>query len=146
MTVAQLKESTNLKLWTDLYDKVITASLVTDMVSDQMTNNMAGSIWVTDKNDNEDLITDAKNLKIAAIILAEITLEEGQPVSDDILEEANTEQITIFSSPFTAPNLVGELDALGIRIDPYGQAESQKPDLGSDTFIPTSGKKKSKNR
>ena len=125
MTVAQLETSTNLTRLNNLYDKEIIASLVTDLVSAKLKDEQAGSIWVTDRNDAA-LITDAKNLKIAAIIIT-----KGQQVADPILEAGNEAQITLFSSPLPAPDLVGELYALGIRIDPYGTPSGQIPGSGS---------------
>ena len=125
MTVGQLEASANLIRLNNLYDKQIIASLVTDLVSEKLKDEQAGSIWVTDRNDAA-LITDATNLKIAAIIIT-----KGQPVPDSVLNAANEAQFTLFSTPLPAPDFIGKLYALEIRIDPYGEAYGQIPGAGS---------------
>jgi hypothetical protein len=124
MTVAQLEASANLTRLNNLYDKEIIASLVTDFVSEKLKDEQAGSIWITDRTDAA-LITEAKTLKIAAIIIT-----KGQTVANSVINAANEARITLFSSPLPAPDLVGELYALGIRIDPYGQPSGQTPGSG----------------
>ena len=118
MTVSELMQSITLQPLNTLYDKEIVASLVTDLVSSKLTSGQAGSIWVTDRTD-VGIVSDAKRLNIAAIIIT-----KGQEVASNVLQAANVAQITIFSTPLPAPDIVGQLFAVGIRIDPYGQISS----------------------
>lgn len=120
MTVDELKERTNLAPLNAIYDKDIVGSLVTDIVREKMAEGQAGSIWVTDRT-KKDIVDDAQRYKIATIIVT-----EGQPVGDDVLRAADNVQTTIFSTPHPLPAIVGELDALGIRITPYGDAAANK--------------------
>ena len=115
MTVSELMQSMNLQPLNTLYDKEIVASLVTDLVSGKLTSGQAGSVWVTDRTDI-GIASDAKRLNIAAIIVT-----KGQQVAENVIHAADEARITIFSTPLPAPDIVGQLYAVGIRIDPYGQ-------------------------
>jgi len=114
MRVAELMEKANVKPLNKVHDKEIVGGLVTDMVSDVMKSGQAGNVWVTVQT-HKKVIAAANLVDIAAVIIT-----QAKNVDSDVLEVADKAEITVFSTPLTSWDLVGELYALGIRMAPYG--------------------------
>ncbi|MFH1010838.1 MAG: hypothetical protein V1784_06365 [bacterium] len=113
MRVAELIDKVDMKALNQVYDKEITGGLVTDLAGEVKTSGKAGHIWVaiqTDKNG----VAAANLVDIAAIVVT-----EGNNVANDVLQAADSAQITVCSTLMTSWDLVGGLYALGIRISPY---------------------------
>ena len=115
MTIAELMNQVSMTPMNKTFDKDISGGLVTDMVSDVMKTGQAGNLWVTVQT-NKKVIAAANLVDIAAVVIT-----QGKKVEIDVLEAADKAEITIFSTPMTSWDFVGQLYALGIRIDPLGQ-------------------------
>ena len=109
MRVAELMKKVNMKPLNKLHDKEIVGGLVTDMVSDVMKSGQAENIWVTVQT-HKKVIAAANLVDIAAVVIT-----QGKEVESDVLQVADRAEITVFSTPLTSWDFVGELYALGIR-------------------------------
>ena len=109
MRVAELMKKVNMKPMNKLYDKEIVGGLVTDMVSDVMKSGQAENIWVTVQT-NKKVIAAANLVDITAVVIT-----QGKEVENEVLEVADKAEITVFSTPLSSWDFVGELYALGIR-------------------------------
>jgi serine kinase of HPr protein (carbohydrate metabolism regulator) len=113
MLVSELLQKVKITALNKVYDKDIVGGLVTDMVSDVMTSGQAGYVWVTVQT-NKKVISAANLVDIAAVVIP-----QGKKVEPEVLQAADSAQITIFSTDFSSWDFVGAVYALGIRISPY---------------------------
>lgn len=102
MRVAEVAQQVNLDPLNTLYDKEIAVGDI--LVSVENEKTIRAGVGPTD---------------IAAIVVT-----EGKIVATAALRAADRAEITIFSTPLDSPDVVGQLDALGIRITPYGQIDA----------------------
>ena len=111
MTVAELTKKVNMSPMNKLFDKEITGGLVTDMVSDVMKTGQAENLWVTVQT-NKKVIAAANLVDIAAVVIT-----QGKKVEPDVLEAADKVGITIFTTPLSSWDFVGQAYTSGLRVE-----------------------------
>lgn len=112
MNLAQLIEKLNLTVLTepkDFSSVSPSAGYASDLLSCVMAGAIHGGIWVT-LQAHGNIVAVAALLEQAAVIIT----ENAQP-DPATIAKANTEGITLLSTPKSTFEVVGELWSLGIR-------------------------------
>lgn len=92
MTVNELEKCLNLKRLSAGEDKAITSCYISDMLSRVMGGCKAGDIWITVQS-SINMVAVATMVEASCVILP-----ENLTASDEVLEKASEENLTIFSS------------------------------------------------
>ena len=87
----------------------VQSACVSDMLSEVMAHAPRGCLWITHQS-NENVIAIGYFKELAAILLP-----NHGTVDEEILEKAKAKNIPVLSSPETAYDLAGQLDAMGLR-------------------------------
>lgn len=112
MNLNQIHEQLNLTLITDTnaLETIAANSVYTsDLLSCVMAGAKPASLWVT-LQAHMNVIAVATLLEISAVILT-----EGAQPDPAVLQKANEQGVTIFSSPETSYTISGQLWELGLR-------------------------------
>lgn len=108
MTLAELKESLDLKPLNELHDKEVEGVFVSDMVSDVMAGAKPGSLWVTTQT-HKNVVAAANLVDVAAVVVT-----SGRTVPEDTLEMANRAELTVLSTDLATYAFVGKLHEAGV--------------------------------
>jgi len=106
MTVNQLKKELDLKVLAQGEDKKINSCYISDLLSRVLGRSKAGDVWIT--------VQTSKNMIAVAVMVeaACVILPEWLTAPDDIVEIAESESLTLFSSGDTAYELAIKISAL----------------------------------
>ncbi len=105
MKLSDLVEELSLELKTckDSLGNEVKGAYVSDLLSDVMGNSKGGDIWITLQTHlNIVAVSSLKNL-------AGIIIVGNRPVQDEILQKAESENVTILVTPMTAFETAGKL-------------------------------------
>jgi exopolysaccharide biosynthesis predicted pyruvyltransferase EpsI len=100
MTVNELEKSLNLKKLSAGENKEINSCYISDMLSRVMGGCEAGDIWITVQT-SMNMVAVATLAEVACVILP-----ENLTATEEVLQKAAEENITIFTSAETAYTLV----------------------------------------
>jgi serine kinase of HPr protein (carbohydrate metabolism regulator) len=106
MTTTALAEKLNLTKLSGEADKEITSCYISDLLSRVLGGCQAGDIWIT--------VQTSLNM-VAVAVMADascVILPEGLTAPDNIIEKANEEDLTIFSSKENAYSLAVRISEL----------------------------------
>ncbi len=111
MTVKELLNIDDLKAATRIFnpDVIISGGYTSDLLSDVMANGKKDNIWITLQTHLN--ITAVASLKEIAVIIIVMNRE----ISNETIEKAIEEKITILTTPLTSFQISGKLYASGIR-------------------------------
>lgn len=90
-------------------DHEVTGGYSADLLSCVMARAKAGNVWAT-LQAHPNVVAVASLLDLAAVIIT-----EGAPIPDGVIAKAETEGITLLSTPHTTFWAVSELARLGIK-------------------------------
>ena len=96
MTTTQLAENLNLKILSEGSEKEISSCYISDLLSQVMGSCGAGDVWITVQA-SINTVAVAQMIDASCVIIA-----EGVPMAENVLEKANDENVTVFSSAETA--------------------------------------------
>lgn len=105
MKLSDLVEELSLEVKTckDGLGNEVTGAYVSDLLSDVMGNSSEGDAWIT-------LQTHLNIVAVAGLKnLAGIIIVGNRPVQDEILKKAESEKVTILTTPLTAFETAGKL-------------------------------------
>jgi len=106
MTTATLAENLNLTRLSGETDREITSCYISDLLSRVLGGCQAGDVWITVQT----------SLNMAAVaVMADVScviLPEGLTAADNVIEKANEEDLTIFSSNDSAYALAVKIAAI----------------------------------
>jgi len=108
MKLQELLAKTGWKLVTKLDDKEITGVVISDMLSDVMTNAKPGELWLTVQT-HKNTISAANLVDISAIVVT-----HGKEIPADTVALANRFRVNIISCELATFELVRKLVGLGI--------------------------------
>lgn len=108
MKIEELPSKIDLKILNSMTDVEITGVIVTDIVSDVVTNAKKGNLLITAQVHNT-LISAAKLVDAAAIIFT-----IGREPQPDVVNLADKAGITLFSSAYNAYELAIKINKLGL--------------------------------
>lgn len=81
----------------------VTGAYISDLLSDVMANGKEGNVWIT-------LQTHLNIVAVAGLKnLAGIIIVNNRPVQEDVLQKAESEKVTIMSTPLPAFEVAGKL-------------------------------------
>ena len=106
MTIATLAEKLDLKKLSGETDKEIASCYISDLLSRVLGGCLAGDIWIT--------VQTSLNM-VAVAVMTEascVILPEGLTAPDNVLEKANEEDLTVFSSEESAYSLAVKISEL----------------------------------
>jgi len=106
MTIATLAEKLDLIKLSGETDKEVSSCYISDLLSRVLGGCQAGDIWIT--------VQTSLNM-VAVAIMADascVILPEGLTAPDNVIEKANEEDLTIFSSKETAYTLAVKITEL----------------------------------
>jgi len=106
MTIDELSEKLNLKKLSGEADREIESCYVSDMLSRVLGGCQAGDVWIT--------VQSSLNMVAVAVMTdaACVILPEGLTAAVDVLEKANEEGLTIFTSTESAYTLAVKIAEL----------------------------------
>lgn len=105
MKLSDLVEELDLEVKTckDGLGNDVKGAYVSDLLSDVMANSMEGNAWIT-------LQTHLNIVAVAGLKnLAGIIIVNNRPVQEDVLKKAETEKITILTTPLSSFEAAGRL-------------------------------------
>jgi len=106
MTIAALAEKLNLIRLSGETDKEVASCYISDLLSRVLGGCQAGDIWITVQS----------SLNMAAVaVMADascVILPEGLTAPDNVIDKANEEDLTIFSSNESAYSLATKISDL----------------------------------
>ena len=112
MNLKQISEQLHLTLLTEpgaFEDKAAPGAYCSDLLSCVMAGAKPGSVWIT-LQAHMNVIAVATLLELSAVILS-----EGVQPDPAIIQKANAQGVTLFSSPESSYTLCGRLWELGVR-------------------------------
>jgi len=106
MTIQELSEKLGLERLSDETDKEIASCYISDLLSRVLGGCQPGDVWIT-------VQTSLNMVAVAMMIDAScVILPEGLTAPDNVIEKANDEGLTIFSSDETAYSLAIKISQL----------------------------------
>jgi len=103
MTVHELSGRLRLNKLSDGTDKEIASCYVSDLLSRVLSGCRSGDIWITVQS-SINMVAVALMVEASCVILP-----EGLTVSDDVVDKASAEGLTIFSSRESAYSLASRI-------------------------------------
>ncbi len=105
MKLNDLVEELSLEVNTfkDGLDKEVSGAYVSDLLSDVMGNSKKGEVWITLQT-HLNIVAVAGHADLAGVILV-----GGRKPQDAVIQKAETEKITILSTPLSAFEAAGKL-------------------------------------
>jgi len=95
--------SLEVKTGTSNLQKNVTGAYISDLLSDVMANSREGNIWIT-------LQTHLNIVAVAGLKnLSGIIIVHNRPIQEDVLQKAESENITLLSTPLDAFEVAGRL-------------------------------------
>lgn len=112
MNLKQISEQLDLRLLTNprpLEDIPVDSAYTSDLLSCVMAGAKPACVWVT-LQAHMNVIAVATLLEISAVIIT-----EGATPDAAVIQKANEQDVTLFSSPETSYSICGRLWELGVR-------------------------------
>jgi hypothetical protein len=109
MTVPEMQAALDLTAATRMGDGQIVGAICTDLLSDILGNGDPGEVWIT--------IQTHRNVAAVAAAqgLAAVVITASRRPAEDLLQLAQAEGITIFTTPADSYEVAGRLWELGVR-------------------------------
>jgi len=106
MTTSELSEKLGLKKLSGDTDKEVASCYISDLLSRVLGGCQAGDVWITVQS-SLNMVAVAAMTEASCVILP-----EGLTAPDNVIEKANEEDLTIFSSEESAFSLAVQLSGL----------------------------------
>ena len=107
MTIIELGEKLGLTLLNDVNDRDVESCYISDLLSRVLGGAQSGDIWITVQS-SINMVAVAMMTDVSCVILP-----EGLTAPDNVIDKANEEGLTIFSSEETAYSLAVKISRLG---------------------------------
>lgn len=109
MKLDDIIEKLSLTPLTNIEEKEVTGVVISDMLSDVMSNAQAGNLWLTVQT-HKNIVSAANLIDISAVIVI-----NGKQVPEETINLANRFHVIILGSHLTSFALAAKLIELGLR-------------------------------